>query len=243
MVDVRNQAPGTLIAVVGASANDQAAASSAAQRGETDRGAPRRTPSTELAAVPDRRRAAHRGPAGRRAATGSAPSTSATDDRWSPACRPTTSTTRSRRWSGWRLLLGLLGRASPRAAWARSSYAASCGRCARSPTPRTGSPSCRCPRARSTCPTGCPTHLTDERTEVGQVGAALNTLLEHVESVASARGTAASSRSASSWRTRRTSCAPRWPRSPATPSWPAADPTTPRPPRRPWPRWTRSPAG
>ena len=32
-----------------------------------------------------------------------------------------------------------------------------------------------------------PEHLTDERTEVGQVGAALNTLLEHVESSLDAR--------------------------------------------------------
>ena len=32
-----------------------------------------------------------------------------------------------------------------------------------------------------------PEHLTDERTEVGQVGAALNTLLEHVESSLGAR--------------------------------------------------------
>ena len=32
-----------------------------------------------------------------------------------------------------------------------------------------------------------PDHLTDERTEVGQVGAALNTLLAHVESSLEAR--------------------------------------------------------
>ena len=32
-----------------------------------------------------------------------------------------------------------------------------------------------------------PEHLTDERTEVGQVGSALNTLLEHVESSLAAR--------------------------------------------------------
>jgi len=45
-----------------------------------------------------------------------------------------------------------------------------------------------------------PEHLTDARTEVGQVGSALNTLLVHVES---------SLACGSSWRTRRTSCVPR----------------------------------
>ena len=52
-----------------------------------------------------------------------------------------------------------------------------------------------------------PAHLTDERTEVGQVGAALNTLLDHVETCRWRPGTAASSRSGSSWPTPPTSCA------------------------------------
>jgi two-component system OmpR family sensor kinase len=46
---------------------------------------------------------------------------------------------------------------------------------------------------------------TDPRTEVGQVGAALNRMLEHVASALEARTPA-------------TSYAPRWPRSAATPS-------------------------
>ena len=54
-----------------------------------------------------------------------------------------------------------------------------------------------------------PERLTDERTEVGQVGAALNTLLVHVESLARRSGTAASSRCGSSSPTPRTSCARR----------------------------------
>ena len=88
-----------------------------------------------------------------------------------------------------------------------------------------------------------PEHLTDERTEVGQVGAALNTLLAHVETSLSARGTAASCRSGSSWPTPPTSCAPRSPPSPGTPSWPDANPTTPRPRGPRWRRWTRSRSG
>ena len=36
-------------------------------------------------------------------------------------------------------------------------------------------------------PSGCPERLTDERTEVGQVGSALNTLLDHVEASLGAR--------------------------------------------------------
>ena len=42
-------------------------------------------------------------------------------------------------------------------------------------------------RRRSTLAERVPEHLTDERTEVGQVGAALNTLLDHVESSLAAR--------------------------------------------------------
>ena len=73
-----------------------------------------------------------------------------------------------------------------------------------------------------------PDRLTDERTEVGQVGAALNTLLDHVET-SLAPATAASSRSASSSPTPPTSCARRWPPSTATPSCPGVRRTTRRP--------------
>jgi len=90
-----------------------------------------------------------------------------------------------------------------------------------------------------------PDHLTDDRTEVGQVGAALNTLLAHVRTSRPRwpPGTAASSRCGSSSRTPRTSCARRWPRSPATPSWPGAGRTTQPPWTRPSTRSSRSPPG
>jgi len=87
-----------------------------------------------------------------------------------------------------------------------------------------------------------PPELTDERTEVGQVGAALNVLLEHVQSSLEAR-----QRSEQQVRqfapTPRTSCGRRSRRSPATASWRAAVPTTTRPHRRRWPRCRRSPDG
>ena len=76
-----------------------------------------------------------------------------------------------------------------RPASARSSYAASCGRCARSRRPPTRCPSSRWPPARSRSTERVPEHLTDERTEVGQVGSALNTMLEHVEASLGARHT------------------------------------------------------
>ena len=53
--------------------------------------------------------------------------------------------------------------------------------------PPTRSPSCRCSEGEIDLTDRVPEHLTDERTEVGQVGAALNTLLDHVETSLAAR--------------------------------------------------------
>ena len=69
-----------------------------------------------------------------------------------------------------------------------------------------------------------PERLTDERNEVGQVGAALNSLLDHVET---SLAVAAPQRAAGApvrRRRQRTSCGPRSRPSPATPSWPGASP-------------------
>ena len=87
---------------------------------------------------------------------------------------------------------------------------------------RPGSPSCRWPAARCGWPSACPPEDTDPRTEVGQVGTALNRMLDHVERLAGRAAGVARRRCASSSPTPATSCAPRWPRSAATPSWSAA---------------------
>ncbi len=84
-------------------------------------------------------------------------------------------------WCSPRSLLGLAARRRRRRRRAGSWCAGSSVRCARSRPPRTRSRPCRCPPARSARRSGCRTSSTDERTEVGQVGAALNTLLAHVE--------------------------------------------------------------
>ena len=52
---------------------------------------------------------------------------------------------------------------------------------------RRGSRRCRSTRARSRSPSGCPHAEADPRTEVGRVGEALNTLLDHVDESLDAR--------------------------------------------------------
>jgi len=69
---------------------------------------------------------------------------------------------------------------------------------------------------------------TDPGTEVGQVGAALNRLLGHVEQALAAR---AKPRCASSWPTPATSCGPRSRPFRATPSWSGTCPVIYRPTR------------
>ena len=138
------------------------------------------------------------------------------------------STARSRSWSCWEVAARRCS-ASPRPpapAW--SSYAASCGRCARSPpTAHTvaelplASGRDRPGRAGARAP-----HRRAHRGRPGRRRAQHAARPRRV--VARPRGTAASSRCASSSPTPPTSCARRWPRSRATPSWPAAAPTTPR---------------
>ena len=66
-----------------------------------------------------------------------------------------------------------------------------------------------------------PASDTDPRTEIGQVGSALNQMLGHVSRALESRQ-AVRSGSGSSSRTPRTNCAPRWPPSAAMPNWPAA---------------------
>ena len=75
------------------------------------------------------------------------------------------------------------------------------------------------------------------------MGAALNTLLAHVETSLDRRGTAASSRCGSSSPTPPTSCGRRWPRSTGTPSCPVVRRTTRPPFRRRWPRSRPRPTG
>ena len=94
---------------------------------------------------------------------------------------------------------------------ARSSCGSRCGRCAGSPTPPPASPSCPSTAARSRSASGCPSEDTDTRTEVGQVGAALNSLLGHVATALDRPPGAARCGSASSSPTPATSCARRWP--------------------------------
>ena len=68
-----------------------------------------------------------------------------------------------------------------------SSYAVSCDRCARSPMTAERVAELPLSSGEIELTERVPAHLTDEATEVGQVGASLNTLLEHVESSLEAR--------------------------------------------------------
>ena len=109
--------------------------------------------------------------------------------RRSPAC-PTERRRRdaSSRWCWREALLVLLGVARGRGAPALSSYAASCARCARSPPPPTRSPSCRSSAGEiDLVRRGCPTTSPTSAPRSARSGAALNTLLAHVETSLEAR--------------------------------------------------------
>ena len=97
-----------------------------------------------------------------------------------PASRPTTPTTSSPRSCAGRRCSPSSASRPPRSP-ARSSYAASSRRCARSPPPRHRVAEQPLSEGEIDLSDRVPERLTDERNEVGQVGSALNTLLDHVE--------------------------------------------------------------
>ena len=107
--------------------------------------------------------------------------------RSSPACRRPRSTAPSPPDRCGRSLRRRCSASPPRPAPAPSWYAASCGRCARSRRRRTHVAELPLATGEIELAERVPERLTDERTEVGQVGAALNTLLAHVESSLTAR--------------------------------------------------------
>ena len=102
-------------------------------------------------------------------------------DRHRPAARPTSTTTVLR---SWRIvmLVALVGARADRATSSATLHRAApaCGRCGGLPPPPRRSPTCRSTAVRCALPTRVAEVDADPHTEVGQLGSALNRMLDHI---------------------------------------------------------------